>query len=124
MVVAEPRSSVDEAMLNAVIAVPPSGRCPAGRLSALDRARMASRSARLIAVRLSTILRSMSAARLLRHARRRARLWQRSLGDAAGIPQSRVPRIEHGTLPPRVEPLERLLRAAGQTLSSEPRLGQ
>jgi transcriptional regulator with XRE-family HTH domain len=65
----------------------------------------------------------MTAARLLRQARRRARLSQRELGRAASVPQSTVARIELGVLSPQVDTLERLLRAAGQTLSVEPRLG-
>ena len=65
----------------------------------------------------------MSAARLLRTARRRAGLSQRALGAAAGIPQSTVARIELGTLSPRANTLERLLRGAGQSLSTEPVLG-
>ena len=65
----------------------------------------------------------MSAARILRRARRRARLSQRGLAEAAGVPQSTVARIELGQLSPRVDTLERILRAAGQTLSSEPVLG-
>lgn len=42
---------------------------------------------------------------------------------AAGVPQSTVARAELGTLVPRADTLERLLRAAGFTLSAEPRLG-
>ena len=64
-----------------------------------------------------------TAARLLKHARRRSDLSQRALASAAGIPQSTVARIELGTLSPRTDTLERLLRAAGQTLSLEPRIG-
>ena len=48
---------------------------------------------------------------------------QAALGKAAGVPQSTVARIELGKLSPRAETLERLLRAAGQTLSTEPRIG-
>lgn len=48
---------------------------------------------------------------------------QRALAIAAGVPQSTVARIEIGTLSPRTDTLERLLRAAGQTLSAEPRIG-
>lgn len=65
----------------------------------------------------------MTAARLLRTARRGAGLSQRALAEAAGIPQSTVARIELGSLSPRTDTLERLLRAAGQTLTIEPRLG-
>lgn len=65
----------------------------------------------------------MSAARLLRQARRSAGLSQKALGAAAGIPQSTVARIETGTIYPRVDTLERLLGAAGRTLVSEERAG-
>jgi transcriptional regulator with XRE-family HTH domain len=65
----------------------------------------------------------MSAARLVRHARRGARLSQRALAEGAGVPQSTVARIETGVLSPRVDTLERLLRAAGRTLSHERRTG-
>jgi len=65
----------------------------------------------------------MSAARLLKYARRRSELSQRALAEAAGMPQSTVARIELGVLSPRTDTLERLLRAAGQTLATEPRLG-
>jgi transcriptional regulator with XRE-family HTH domain len=65
----------------------------------------------------------MSAARLLKYARRRSGLSQRALASAAQVPQSTVARIELGALSPRVDTLERLLRAAGQTLSTEPRIG-
>ena len=65
----------------------------------------------------------MHAAYLLRQARRRSRLSQRQLANRAGVPQSTVARIELGTLSPRTDTLDRLLRAAGQTLSIEPLLG-
>jgi uncharacterized protein len=65
----------------------------------------------------------MSAARILRYARRRAGLSQRALAVAAGIPQSTVARIELGRLSPRTDTLERLLIATGQSLASEPALG-
>jgi transcriptional regulator with XRE-family HTH domain len=65
----------------------------------------------------------MSAARLLRAARRRAGLSQRALAEAAGVPQSTVARIELGTLSPRANTLERLLRGTGHGLSTEPLLG-
>jgi transcriptional regulator with XRE-family HTH domain len=65
----------------------------------------------------------MSAARLLKRARRRAHLSQRALAEAAGMPQSTVARIELGSLSPRMETLERLLRGAGVALATEPVLG-
>jgi transcriptional regulator with XRE-family HTH domain len=65
----------------------------------------------------------MTAARLLRQARRRAKLSQRELGRRANVPQSTVARVELGSLSPRADTLERLLRALGQTLTFEPLLG-
>src|SRR5204863_6392485 len=65
----------------------------------------------------------VNAAALLRRERRRAGMSQRVLAQAAGVPQSTVARIELAQLSPRVDTLERLLRATGQTLSSERVLG-
>lgn len=65
----------------------------------------------------------MQAGRLLAHARRRAGLSQRALARATGVPHSTVARIELGLLSPRVNTLERLLRATGQTLATEEVLG-
>jgi len=65
----------------------------------------------------------VNAAALLRRARRRAGMSQRILAQAAGVPQSTVARIELAQLSPRVDTFERLLRATGQTLSSERVLG-
>jgi transcriptional regulator with XRE-family HTH domain len=63
----------------------------------------------------------MSRARfLLRDARKRAGLSQRELAERGGFPQSTVGRIEAGTLEPRVDTLERLLRACGRLLESAP----
>jgi len=64
-----------------------------------------------------------TAARLLKYARARSGLSQRALSLAAAIPQSTVARIELGTLSPRTNTLERLLRATGQTLAMESRPG-
>ena len=64
-----------------------------------------------------------SAARLLRHARKRAGLTQRQLAQAAGVPQPAVARIEAGSVSPRTDTLERLLIAAGSSLEGTPRLG-
>jgi uncharacterized protein len=66
----------------------------------------------------------MNAARLVRNARRRAGLSQRALARAAGVPHSTVARIELGRLSPRTDTLERLLRASGRTLATEPTLGE
>ncbi len=65
----------------------------------------------------------MSAARLIRTARRSAGLSQRDLAVRAEVPQSTVGRIETRRLIPRVDTVERLLRAAGQTLATEPQIG-
>jgi len=65
----------------------------------------------------------VTARRLLKGARRRADLSQRALARASGVPQSTIARIELGVLSPRADTLERLLRAAGQTLSAEPVIG-
>jgi transcriptional regulator with XRE-family HTH domain len=60
---------------------------------------------------------------LLRRARRRAGLSQRSLAERAGVPQSTVGRIESGVIHPRTDTLARLLRASGHELELGPRLG-
>jgi transcriptional regulator with XRE-family HTH domain len=61
----------------------------------------------------------MKAARMLRYARRSAGLTQRQLAARAGVPQATVGRIEGGVVTPRTDTLERLLRAAGQSLTAE-----
>jgi transcriptional regulator with XRE-family HTH domain len=48
---------------------------------------------------------------------------QRALAAEARIPQSTVARIESGAVTPRADLLERVLRAAGRSLATEPRLG-
>ena len=58
-------------------------------------------------------------ARLVREARRRARLSQRELARRAGTSQSVVARIERGQTSPGAELLERLLREAGFGLRVE-----
>jgi transcriptional regulator with XRE-family HTH domain len=65
----------------------------------------------------------MDAARVLRQARRRAGLTQRELAARAGVPQSRVAKIESGAVIPRVDTLDRLLAACGEGLESLPRPG-
>lgn len=65
----------------------------------------------------------MLAARLIRTARRSAGLSQRALAELADVPQSTVGRIEAGRIVPRIDTVERLLRAAGQTLTTEPTRG-
>jgi len=64
-----------------------------------------------------------STARILRGARRRARLSQRALGERAGVPQPSIARFESGATIPRVDTLQRLLRATGHELETQPRLG-
>lgn len=59
----------------------------------------------------------MSAQAMLRSARRRAGLSQRGLAQRAGVPFSTVARIETGSMTPRVDTLERLLRACGGRLA-------
>lgn len=58
----------------------------------------------------------MKAGRVLRYARRNAGLSQAALAKKAEVPQSTVARIEIGKLTPRVDTLERLLRATGRSL--------
>lgn len=65
----------------------------------------------------------MTAASILRSARRTARLTQRELAQRAGVPQATVGRIEAGLITPRVDTLEHLLRATGQELGAGPRPG-
>ena len=60
---------------------------------------------------------------MLRDARRLANLTQQQLAERAQVPQATVGRIEAGLTTPRVDTLEKLLRAAGQELSLRPRLG-
>jgi transcriptional regulator with XRE-family HTH domain len=59
----------------------------------------------------------MNAARALRTARVRAGLSQAELARNAGVPPSIVNRIERGSSVPRVDTLQRLLTAAGATLT-------
>lgn len=65
----------------------------------------------------------MKTAGMLRYARCSAGLTQRQLAERAGMPQATVGRIEAGLITPRVDTLERLLRAAGQELAAGPRPG-
>jgi transcriptional regulator with XRE-family HTH domain len=66
----------------------------------------------------------MDPARVLRQARRRAGLTQRELAARAGVPQSRIARIETGSVVPRVDTFDRLLEACGEGLESVPRPGR
>ncbi|HLG00235.1 MAG TPA: helix-turn-helix transcriptional regulator [Acidimicrobiia bacterium] len=60
----------------------------------------------------------------LRAARRRAHLTQRELATKTGVAQPTIARIEQGKANPRVDTIERLLRACGVTLRAGPRHGQ
>jgi len=61
---------------------------------------------------------------LLRKARARTGLTQRSLAARAGVPQSTVGRIETGVIEPRIDTLLRLLHASGHDLELGARLGE
>lgn len=63
------------------------------------------------------------AARLLRHARKRAGLTQRALAARAGVPQPYVARVESSKVDPSVSSLSRLLRACETTLEAMPGSG-
>lgn len=63
------------------------------------------------------------AARLLRHARKRAGLTQRALAEKARVAQSYVARIESSAVDPTVSSLSRLLRACETTLEAMPGSG-
>lgn len=63
------------------------------------------------------------AARMLRHARRRAGLTQRALAAKTGVPQETIARIEATRVDPRVSTLDRLLEGCGYGLEHRPRLG-
>lgn len=56
----------------------------------------------------------MDASELLQEARRGAGLTQRELARRAGVAQPAISRIERRHLSPRVETLDRLLRACGK----------
>jgi transcriptional regulator with XRE-family HTH domain len=58
----------------------------------------------------------MNAARSLRQARRRAGLTQRDLTQRTRVAQSTIARIESGQEMPRVDTLERLLQACGESI--------
>jgi transcriptional regulator with XRE-family HTH domain len=53
-------------------------------------------------------------------ARTAAKLSQRQLAARAGVPQSTIARIETGKLMPRVDTLDRVLRAADVRVAVEP----
>lgn len=63
------------------------------------------------------------AGRMLRDARRRAKLTQRQLAEKSRIPQETIARIERGRADPRVNTLDRLMAACELGLEVMPRLG-
>lgn len=65
----------------------------------------------------------MNAARALLLARRRANLTQRRLASATGVAQPTIARIERGREVPRVDTLDTLLRACGDTVEAVPLAG-
>lgn len=65
----------------------------------------------------------LSAAAILRQARYGAGLDQRELAARSGVPQSTVARIETGRTVPRLDTLDRLLRACDVTLAPVERPG-
>jgi transcriptional regulator with XRE-family HTH domain len=65
----------------------------------------------------------MDAATALKRARRRGGLSQRDLARASGLAQPAIARIESGVVSPRVDTIDRLLQACGESLVTEPRLG-
>lgn len=67
---------------------------------------------------------AMTAARLLRNARRQARMTQRELAGATGTAQPMIARIERSASVPTFDTLQRLLRGTGTSLEATPRLGQ
>jgi len=65
----------------------------------------------------------VNAARSLVLARRRAGLTQRRLATATGVAQPTIARIERGHEVPRVDTLDTLLRACGDTVEAVPLAG-
>jgi len=65
----------------------------------------------------------MSAAYLLRYARRKAGLSQRQLAERSGVSQPAIAKIEKGRVSPRVDTLVRLLRPCGARLTLAPERG-
>jgi predicted transcriptional regulator len=65
----------------------------------------------------------VNAGTALRDARRRKALSQRALAARSGVAQPAIARIEAGAVQPRVDTLDALLRACGETLTTERRLG-
>ena len=65
----------------------------------------------------------MAASTYLHQARRAAGLSQRELSRRTGVPQSAIARIERGLQVPRIDTLERLLKACGFELRLGPARG-
>lgn len=59
----------------------------------------------------------------LRYVRRKAGLSQQQLAERSGIPQPTIARIEGGRTRPRLDTLERLLRACGYEIAVAPLSG-
>jgi transcriptional regulator with XRE-family HTH domain len=59
----------------------------------------------------------MSITHIVREARRRSGLTQAELAERAGVPKSTVGRIESGARVPSTEMVERLVQAAGLSVS-------
>src|SRR5712692_75463 len=66
----------------------------------------------------------MTAASILRYARRKVNLSQRELGRRAGVTQATISRIEDGLISPRFDTMERLLDVCGFQLQATPRRGE
>jgi transcriptional regulator with XRE-family HTH domain len=66
----------------------------------------------------------MRADRVLRRARQHAGVSQRALAARTGVLQSTIGRIETGAVSPRLETMDRLLRACGFDLEVAPALGE
>jgi len=62
--------------------------------------------------------------RVLVQARRRAGFSQRRLAVVSGVAQPTIARIERGHEVPRVDTLDRLLRACGDAIEAVPRAGE
>lgn len=66
----------------------------------------------------------MNAGRALVQARRRAGFSQRHLAALSGVAQPTIVRIERGHEVPRVDTLDRLLRACGDAIETVPLAGE
>src|SRR5262245_35616601 len=65
----------------------------------------------------------MDARTVLLEARGEAKISQRELARRSGVPQAAISRIERGLVAPRVDTLDRLLRACGRDLEVVERPG-